>query len=154
MAPDEVVGEAQLFTELTDFVFVEILEGFNDQALLDEGVDFGNAVVVGLDLVGVLGGARFDGVGVDGALAEHPFLRIEVQLMDGFALDFDEELADDGPLFFGIGDAFDSVVKVLLGVVDVQVVVVQFVEGGLDFFDFSLAHKAGVDEPTADLVFS
>ena len=70
VAPDHLLGEAQAGADFSDFIFVEIREGFNDAATADQFFNFRDAVVVGFDFVCALGTAGFDCVRVDCTLAE------------------------------------------------------------------------------------
>ena len=122
MTPHEVVRNAEFFAEGTDFVLVKVGERFKHEPLFHEVEDFLHAVVVRLDLVGVLGATAFDGVGVDGSLSHHPLVRIEVELGHFLVLHRQEFLADDAALGFGSGNALELSQEVFACVADLEVV--------------------------------
>ena len=150
MAFEELGGEAEFAAEFAHLILVELGEGFDDAVFVDELLDAGDAVVVGLDEVGFGGAAGLDGIGVDGALAEDP-VAVEVGAgLEDLLLNLDELFADDATLVFGFGDAFEGGEEVELGVDDAEVF---GAEGGEDFADeggFLFAHEAGVDVGAVD----
>ena len=72
MAVEQRGREAQFAADGADFVLIEGRERLDDAAFLDQLLNPGDAVVVGLDEIGFGGAAGFDGVRIDGALAENP----------------------------------------------------------------------------------
>ena len=72
MAADEGWGEAELFSDVPHFVFVKIFQRFDYQALFDERLNSFDAVMVRFDDLRIFRAARFDDVGVERALREHP----------------------------------------------------------------------------------
>ena len=151
VAPHEVVRDAEFFTESTDFVLVQVGERFEHEALFHEVQNFLHAVVVRLDLVGVLGAAAFDGVGVDGALRHHPLVRIEVELRHFLVLDRQEFLADDAALGFGRGHAFELSEEVFACIANLEVVHAFGFQVIHDLLRFAEAHHAVIHMQTQDL---
>ena len=142
MTPHEVVRNAEFFAESTDFVLVQVGERFEHETLFHEVQNFLHAVVVRLDLVGVLGAAAFDGVGVDGTLSHHPFVRIEVEFRHFLVLDRQEFLTDDAALGFRSGYAFELCKEVFASVADFEVVHSFLREEVHNLLGFAEAHHA------------
>ncbi len=90
-------------------------------AFVDQLLNAGDAVVMGLDQIGFGGAAGFDGVRVDGALAQNP-AAVEESCC-GFEdplLHLDEFFADDVALLFGIDSAFERGEELRLGVLHLK----------------------------------
>ena len=133
---------AQFFAEGADFVLVQVSERFQHEALFHKVQNFLHAVVVRLDLVGVLGAAAFDGVGVDGALSHHPLVRIEVELRHFLVLHRQEFLTDDAALGFGSGYALELREEVFASVADLEVVHSLGLQEFHNLLGFAEAHHA------------
>ena len=95
MALQQFRGERKLPADGADFVLIERRQRFDDAAFVDQLLNAGDAVVMGLDEVGLGAAAGFDGIGVDRALAENPAPVEIVFAFENALLDFDELLADD-----------------------------------------------------------
>ena len=106
MAVEQFRREAKLAADGADFVLIEGRERFDDAAFVDQLLNAGDAVVMGLDELGFGGAAGFDGVGINGALAENPVPVEEVLALEDSLLDVDELFADDVALVFGVGGAW------------------------------------------------
>ncbi len=111
MAIQKLRRNAQLPADLANFIFVKRSQRLDDAACFDQLLNARDAIVMGLDDVGFRGAARFDGVGINGALPQDP---IAIEKMPGAQdalLHRDELLADDVALGLGIGDAFERLQK-------------------------------------------
>ena len=148
MAVQQFGGEAQFAADLADLVLVKRFQRFHDAAGLDERLNAGHAVVMRLDDGGLFGAAGFDGVGVDGALAEDPVLVHQAARLDDALLHAHEFLADDVALLFGIGDAAQRAQELLFGVLHREA------RHAPDKIGFSLAHQAGIDVHAANAVMA
>src|SRR5216684_3177435 len=95
MAVQILVGDAELGADLAYLVLVERRERLDDAAVVDQLLDTGYSVVMGLDEIGLGRAAGFDGVGINGALAENPVAVQEVSGLEDAVLHGDELFADD-----------------------------------------------------------
>ena len=62
MPPHQGMRQPQSLAHSPDLVLVQVGEGLDHEAFLDERVDLRDPIVVRLDFVGVLGAPAFDGV--------------------------------------------------------------------------------------------
>ena len=108
MAREELSRDTKLSANFANFIFVKRGEGFDDAAGVDQRLDAGDAVVMGLDEIGFGGAAGFDGIGIDGALTEDPVAVQEVFRGEDAFLHLDELLTDRAALGFGFGEAFSA----------------------------------------------
>ncbi len=92
-------GNAQLFADLANFVFIERRQRLDDPARLDQLLDARHAIVMSLDDVGLRGAARFDGVRINRALSQDPMAVEKVAGAQDAFLHHDELLADDVALW-------------------------------------------------------
>src|SRR5690242_5996987 len=116
MAFQQLGGNRKFAADGPDFVLIEGRKGFQDAAFVDEFLNAGNSVVMGLDEVGLGAAAGFDGVGVNGSLAENP---ASVEIMFAFEnalLDLHKLLADHVAFLLGVGDACERGEEQLAGV--------------------------------------
>src|SRR4030088_205004 len=118
MAIEELGGQAQFTADFADFVLIECTKGLDQAVAFEEFLDAGHAVVVGLDYRCFRGAAGFDGVGVNGALAENPMAIEEMAGFDDAFLYEDELLADYVALFFGLADVVERVEELQFGYFD------------------------------------
>ena len=72
MPPHELMGQPELLAQLPDFILIQIFQRFDDEPGINHLLHRLYTVVVRLDFVRVLRGSRLDGIGIDGALPEHP----------------------------------------------------------------------------------
>ncbi len=72
MPPHQIVRQAQLFTQHAYLVFVQILQRLYHQTGVDHVLHRLHAVVVRLDVIGMLGATGLNGIRVDGPLPQHP----------------------------------------------------------------------------------
>src|SRR4030081_1986256 len=100
-----LIGDAQLRSDLANLALVEPGERLDDAAVIDQLLDAGHAIVMGLDEVGLGRAARFDGVWVNCALAQNPMAVQEVSGLEPAILHGDELLADGVALLLGIANA-------------------------------------------------
>ena len=100
MAFQQFRGERKLAADGADFVLIERRKRFDDAAFVDQLLNAGDAVVMGLDEIGLGAAAGFDGVRVDGALAQNPAAVEIVFAFENALLDLDKLLADDVALLF------------------------------------------------------
>ena len=77
----------------------------DDAAFVDQLLNPGDAVVVGLDQVRLSGSSGLDGIRIDRALTKNPVAVEVVFAFENPLLNFDEFLADDVALFLGTGDS-------------------------------------------------
>ncbi len=145
MAVEERGRETQLAADGAHFVFIERRQGLDHAAFLDQLLNSGDAVVVGLDEIGLGGSAGFDGVRIDGALAENPAAVEEALGLQNPLLHLDELLADDVALLFRFDGALQGVQELRLGVLHLKAAGAQRGEVGADEIGFSFAHQAGID---------
>ena len=103
VAVDEGIGESEFASDFAHFVLVEFAQWLYDESGFDHFFDFRDAVVVGLDLIGVFGAAALYGIGIDSPLAEQPMLGIEFESREGLPLDGKEDATNDAALLFGVG---------------------------------------------------
>ena len=105
VTPDHVLGEAQVFAYVSDFILEQVAEGLDKlEAQLGGQASY---VVVQLYIGGGIAvfGARFDYVGVESTLGE------EFSVGDFFSFGFEgfyEFGADDFAFFLGVGNASES----------------------------------------------
>ena len=137
--------EAQFAADGANFVLIKGRERLDDAAFVDQLLNPGDAVVMGLDQVGLGGAAGFDGVGVNGALAENPAGRRGSARFENALLHLDELLADDVALSFGIGDALRARLRNCCSAcVDLNALAPS-ARNCAHEFGLAFAHQAGVD---------
>ena len=110
MAPDQVVGNPQLFPQRPGFVLKEAAQGFNQLKahLFRQPAD----VVVGLDRLGRIR-PGFNHVGVQGPLGQEFGI---LELRGFFIEDFDKFGPDDLALLFRISNALELAQEAVSGV--------------------------------------
>ena len=145
MAVYERVGETDLLSDRAHLVFIKIFQRLDDEPARDERLDPVDAVVVGLDDLGVLRAARLDDVRVQGALAEEPFGLVELEPGDDLVPHRDEGLADGFAFFLRIGKAGDGLEEGLARVLDDKVREAELAVALGDHRALVLAHEAVVD---------
>src|ERR1700689_5485205 len=111
MPVEKLGGNAQLFADLANFIFIKPRQRLDDAARVDQLLNSGDAIVMGLDHVGLRGAAGFDGVGINGALPQDPIPAEKLSAAPYSFLHHDELPADDVPLGLWIDDAFESFQK-------------------------------------------
>src|SRR5260370_9721093 len=99
------VGVAEFGADLAYLVLVERRERLDDAAVINQFLDPGYAIVMGLDEIGLGRATGFDGVGINGALAENPVAVQEVSGLEDAVLHGDELFADDVAFLLGIANA-------------------------------------------------
>src|SRR5579875_1852639 len=102
MASEKFFGNANLAADFAHFVFIEGCERLDEASGIDERLNPGNAIVVGLDEIGFGSAAGFDGIGINCSLAENPAAIQEVAGLQNAFLDFQELLADGAAFLFRI----------------------------------------------------
>ena len=152
MAPDQVARQPELLPQLPHLVLVEVAEGLDDPACRQQPLDDGDAVVVGLDGLGVGGPARLDAVGVEGPLPEQPLLGIEGEFLEGAVPGADELVADAPALDLRIADPGDRGEELPAGVYDLEVLEPRLPHQPGDRCGLVLAHEAVVDVQAEDAV--
>src|SRR6266852_5972514 len=95
MAIEEFHAETQFAADGADLVFIKRRERFKDAAFAEQLLNPGDTIVMRLDEIGLGGSAGFDGVRVDGALAEYPAAIEIVLAFKNALLDFNKLFADD-----------------------------------------------------------
>ena len=105
MAIQQFRGQAQFAADLAHLILVERLQRLHDAAALDQLLNAGHAIVMRLDQRRLGRAAGFDGVRIDGALAQNPMLVQQAARFDDALLHAHELLADDVALLFRFGDA-------------------------------------------------
>src|SRR5581483_7851845 len=104
----QALVQAQRAAQFAHLVLVEFGERLDHLALGDELAHLLAAIVMRLDECRrAAGAARFDGVGIDRALAQKPRLAVDAELRHGALLHLDEEAADDAALLLGLDDALE-----------------------------------------------
>ena len=93
--------------------------------------------------------AGFDGVGIDGALAQNPVAVEQVARFDDALLHAHELLADDVALLLRIAHAGERRQELLLGVLDRDRARAQRVEHAAHELGFAFAHQPGIDVDAA-----
>ena len=154
MPREQILGQVQFAPYLAHLVLVEQVQRFDDPVLLDQLLNPGHAVVVGLDQIRLRRTAAFDCVGVDGPLAQDPILVEVVARFEDLFLHGDEHLADDVALALRVGDASQRIHESVLGVFDGKQAPAQRLEDALDELRLALAHQSRVHIESADTLFA
>src|ERR1700733_6626348 len=95
MTMQELARDPQLLADFPDFILVKRSQRLNDPACFNELLNSRDAIVMGLNDVGLRGTARFDGVGINGALPQNPIAIQKSSRTQNAFLNHDELLADD-----------------------------------------------------------
>ena len=103
-----------------------------------------------LDEIGLGGAAGFDGVGIDGALAENPVAVEKMPGLEDALLHVDELLADDVALLLRLGDAGQCAQELPAASSTVNASAPSEWNRFADEFGLAFAHQAGIDVDAAD----
>src|SRR5580658_9805688 len=154
MAIEEIRRYAKLVADGPDLVLIERAEGFDHAALIDELLNPRDAIVVGLDEIGFGRSAGFDGVRIDGALAQNP-AAVEIAL--GFKnplLHFDEFFADYMPLLLRLDGVTEGGEELRLGMLHLKMAGAKRGEVCAHEICFSFAHQTGINVSAVDPVLA
>ena len=121
MAIDEGLGQPQEHAQVSDFVFVEILQGFYDFSLFDHGLYHFYTIVVRFDQMRMLGSFGLNGIRVDGSLPEQKDIGIEVHFLEGLLLHLNECLPDHFSFFFREVDLFQGMDKGIARIIGFEI---------------------------------
>src|SRR5205814_8393559 len=121
-----------------------------DAALIDQLLNARDAIVVGLDEVGLGGSSRFDGVGVDGSLPENPVAVEIVLTFENPFLNLDEFFADDKALPLRVRAASQRREEPLARILDRERPGAQRGEISAHELSLAFAHQAGIDVGSVD----
>src|SRR5437879_8614380 len=138
-------SQTQFQRDLADLILVKRTERLDDAARLEQLLDAGDSVVVRLDGLGPLRSARFDGVGVDSALAKNPMPVQKAVRFDDTLLLLQELLTDDVPLALRVAHARQGRQETILRMVDLYGGSAERVEGRAHEVGLTFAHQASVD---------
>src|SRR5579859_891501 len=103
MTMQEFGGDTQLFTNLAYFIFVKRSQRLDDPPGFDELLNTRHAIVVRLDDVGLRSAARFNGVRINGTLAQNPMAVEKMARAEDALLYNHKLLADNVPFGLRIG---------------------------------------------------
>src|ERR1700736_4719081 len=115
MPVQKLARDTELGADLANLIFIKRGQRLDDPARLDQLLNSGNSVVMGLDDIRSRGAARFDGVGIDGSLPENPVAVQKMASAQHALLHGDELFADDVPFPFRIANTRQRVQKLTLG---------------------------------------
>src|SRR5437868_6073328 len=107
----KLAGDSQLLADFANLILVEGCQRLNDAAAVDQLLDSGNAIVMGLDQIGSSGAAGFDRVRIDGSLAQDPVAVEKMAAAQHALLHGDKLLADDVALLLRIANAGQRIEK-------------------------------------------
>ena len=126
MTVQQFRGQTQFAAHLANLVLVKGSQGFHDSSALDQFLNAGHPIVMGLDQRRLGAAPRFNSVRVDGPLAQDPVGQagwpvvhpavVQAQRLDDALLNAHEFLADNVPLLLRIGDALERAQEPLRGV--------------------------------------
>src|SRR5690242_19392100 len=145
MPVEQCGSQPELPADGAHFIFIERCQRLDDAAFLNQALNPGDPVVMGLDEFGLGGPARFNGVGVNGALAENPAAVQEIFRLENAPLNAHELFADDVALDLWLDRALKSAQELFGGILNRDGARAQGLEVSAHEFGFALAHQAGVD---------
>ena len=156
VAHDKLVRQADFLSDGAHLVLVEVLERLDDEPLFQKLLYAVNAVVVGLDDVGILGPARLYDVRVQGPLGKKPDRAVISQAQAGNdrVAHLDEVLAHRHPLLLRVGQAGDGGKEGLARVLAYEVREAVHLIGLGDPAALVLAHEAVVYVQAQHLVLA
>src|SRR5579871_896488 len=145
MPMQELRGNSQLGADLAHFVFIEGRQRLDDSSRVNQFLNSGDTVVMGLYDISSRRAARLDRIGINGPLPQDP---MAVQKMTGAQnplLHGNELLADDVPLLLRIANSRERTQKLAFGSLDMKGRSAQLREQPAHVFGLSFPHEPGVD---------
>src|ERR1022692_1564407 len=139
VAVEDLRGQPEFPANLANLILIVSAEGLHDATGVDQPLYAGHAVVVRLDDGGLFGSAGFDGVRIDGALAENPVAVEQMAGFDNALLHAHEFFADDVAFPLGVAHPGERAQEPIFGGLHREA---GYAAHGIGF---ALAHQAGID---------
>ena len=101
MTHNKLVRQAQFFSDIADFILIQIADRFNNQAFCNQLLNARNAVMMCFNCVRIFSSARFDDIRIQSSLGKQPAV-IKILAGSYFVANGDKVFAHCHALFLRI----------------------------------------------------